>query len=62
MKFTDGFFEDAGERAAPAGVNGGNGAVFGINEENRDAIGGLDGEEKAGSSCKRGVAFAEFFW
>jgi hypothetical protein len=49
---------NAGERAAPAGVNGGDRAFFPIDEEYRHAIGGLDGEEQAGAVCGRGVAFA----
>jgi len=46
-EFADGFFEDAGESAAPAGVDGGDGAFFGIDEKDRDAVGRLDAEEKA---------------
>jgi len=40
----DGFLGDAGERAAPAGVNGGNDAVFRVDKENGHAISGLDAE------------------
>ena len=61
VKFTNGFFEDAGQSAAPAGVNGGDGAVLGIDEKDGDAIGGLNAEKKAGSFGKRGVAFTRFF-
>ena len=61
MKFADGFFKDAGERAAPAGVNGGNNTFLGIDEKNRNAVGGLDAKEKAGSFSEGCVAFAGFF-
>jgi len=40
----DGFLGDAGEGAAPAGVNGGDRALFWVDEQNRNAIGGLDAE------------------
>lgn len=49
MDLANGFLGDAGEGAAPTGVNGGNSAVFGIGEKDGDAVGGLDGQEKAGS-------------
>ena len=51
MKFADGFFKDAGKCAAPACVNGGGDTLFGIDEKNRNTVGGLDAEEKAGSFC-----------
>ena len=54
----DGFLGDAGERATPTGVNGGNGAFFGIDEQDGDAIGGLDGEKKAGAIGGGGIASA----
>jgi len=54
----DGLFGNAGERALPTGMNGGDGALFGINEKNRDAIGGLHGEKQAGVIRGRGVALA----
>ncbi len=53
-----GFLGDAGESAAPAGVNGGNGAFFRIDEQDGDTIGGLDGEEEAGAIGGRGIGFA----
>jgi hypothetical protein len=43
LHFADGFGGDAGQGAAPAGVDGGDGASFGVNEEDGDAVGGLDG-------------------
>src|SRR6267378_8356707 len=49
---------DAGERTAPAGVHGGNRSLFWIDEEYRDAIGGLDGKKKAGAIRGGGIAFA----
>jgi hypothetical protein len=39
-------------------VDGGYGAVFGVDEENGDAVGGLDAEEEAGAVGGGGVAFA----
>ena len=51
LHFADGFDDDAGESAAPASVDGGDGALFGIDEENGDAVGGLDGEEEVGVVC-----------
>ena len=47
---TDGFLGDASERAAPASMNGGDGSFLGIDEKDGDAIGGLNGEEKAGAT------------
>ena len=55
----DGFLGDAGERTAPAGMDGGNCSLFWIDEEYRDAIGGLDGKEKAGAIRGGGIAFAK---
>ena len=46
-EFADGFFEDPSQGAAPTGVDGGDGAFFGIDEKDRDAVGRLDAEEKA---------------
>jgi len=60
LHLADGFDGDAGEGAAPSGVNGGHSAVFGVDEENGDAVGGLDAEEEAGTVGGRGVAFAGF--
>jgi hypothetical protein len=41
-------------------VNGGDGALFWVDEENGDAIGGLDSEEKAGAVRGGSVAAAKF--
>lgn len=61
VQLADGFFEDAGEGAAPTSVNGGDGAFLGIDKENGDAIGGLHSEKKAGDFGERGVSFAWLF-
>ncbi len=58
VQFADGFFEDTGERTAPARMDGGDGAFFGIDEEDRDTVGGLDSEQETGSFCERGVTLA----
>jgi len=42
-------------------VNGGDGAFFGVDEKDGDAVCGLDGEEKAGRFGEGGVAFARRF-
>ena len=49
LHLADGLDGDACEGAAPSGVDGGYGAVFGVDEENGDAVGGLDAEEEAGA-------------
>ena len=41
------FFGDAAQRAAPAGVNRGDGAAFRIGEQNGNAIGSLYDEQHA---------------
>ncbi len=56
MHFADGFGGDTGESAAPAGMDGGDGAFFGVDEEDGDTVGGLDGQEKVGSVGDAGVA------
>jgi len=60
LHFADGLDEDALEGAAPSGVNGGDGALFWVDEEYGDAIGGLDSEEKAGAVRGGSVAAAKF--
>lgn len=45
---TEHFCGDARERAAPSAMNGGDGAMTRIDQQNWDAVGGLDGEEHAG--------------
>jgi hypothetical protein len=39
----DGFGDDASKGAAPAGVDGGDGAFFGVGDEDGDTVGSLDG-------------------
>ncbi len=56
----DGFDDDALKGATPASVNGGDGAVFRVDEENRDAIGGLDTKEEPGTVRGGGIALARF--
>jgi len=56
LHLADGFDGDAGEGAAPSGVDGRYGSVFGVDEEYGDAVGGLDGEEEAGAVGGGGVA------
>jgi hypothetical protein len=58
LHLADGFDGEASEGAAPSGVDGGYGAVFGVDEEYGDAVGGLDAEEEAGTIGGRGVSFA----
>ena len=54
----DGFLRDAGKSATPSGMDGGDSAFFGIDQKNGNAIGGLNGEEDAGTIGGGGVAFA----
>jgi len=54
----NGFLGDAGERALPTRMDGGDGVFLGINEKDRDAIGGLHGEEQTGTVRDGGVALA----
>jgi len=61
VEFADSFFEDAGEGATPTGVDGGDDLFFRIDEKDRNAIGGLNGDEKTGSLGKRSVPLARFF-
>ena len=57
LQTADSFFGDAGEGAAPAGVDCGKSAIFRIDEEYRHAIGGLDGKEEAGTVRGGSIAF-----
>ena len=56
LQLADGFDDDALQRAAPAGMNGGDGALFGIDEENRNAVSGLDAQEEARTVGDGGIA------
>ena len=58
LHLANGFLGDAGERAAPTGVNRGNGSFLRINQKNRYAIGGLDGQEQSRVIRGGSVAFA----
>ena len=53
-----GLFGDACKRALPTRMNGGDGSLFGIDEEDRNAIGGLHGKKQAGAIRDGGVALA----
>ena len=56
LQLADGFDDDAPEGTAPAGMNGGDGALFGIDEENRNAVSGLDAQEEARTVGDGGIA------
>ena len=58
----NGFLGNTGESAAPAGVNAGDSTILGIDDDNGNAIGGLDGEEKTGPIGGGGIAFAGIRW
>jgi hypothetical protein len=47
-KGADAALDDAGESASPAGMEGGDGVGAGVGDEDRDAVGGEDAEEKVG--------------
>ncbi len=54
----DSFFGDAGERTFPTRMHGGDSVFLWIDEKNRNAIGGLHGEEQAGAIRGGGIALA----
>ena len=58
LHLADGFDDDAGECAAPARVDSGDDAFFGIDDQDGRAVGGADAEEQAGAISGEGVAFA----
>src|SRR6266513_3209679 len=60
LHFADGFDDDAGESAAPTAVDGGDGVLFRVDEEDRDAVGGLYAQEEAGTVGGGGIALARF--
>lgn len=62
LHLADGFGGDASKSATPARMDGGDGALFRIDEEDRDAVGGLHGEEKARAIGDGGVATAGIEW
>lgn len=53
---TCGFLDDASQGAAPTGVNCGDSMLFGVDEEDGNAIGGLYAKEEAGMICGGGIA------
>ena len=61
-EFADGFLGDTGESSLPAGVDGGDGAGLGIDEEDGDAVGGLRGKEKIFLVSDGGIAGTMIFW
>ena len=58
LQLADGFDDDALESAAPASMNGGDGALFGIDEEYGNAVSGLDTKEEARAVRDGGIALA----
>ncbi len=56
LHLADGFDDDALQRAAPAGMDGSDGAFFRIDEENGDTVGGLHTEKETGAVGDRSVA------
>ena len=58
----DGFDDDALEGAAPTGMDGCDGAFFRVDEEDRDAVGGLYAEKEAGEIGGGSVAAARLCW
>jgi len=58
----DRFFGDASESSLPTRMNRGDGAFFRVDEKNRNAVSGLDGEEQAGCVGGRSVTFARAGW
>ena len=59
LHLADGFDDDAGERAAPAGVDGGDGTLLGVDEEDGDAVSGLNAQKEAGAVGDGGVPLAK---
>jgi len=55
LHFPNGFCDDALQCAAPAGMNGGDGSLLGIDEKNGDAIGSLNAEKQAGANGRGSV-------
>src|SRR5437773_4116642 len=60
LHLPDSLRNDALERAAPTGVNGGDGALFRIDEENRDTVSGLYAQEEPGAVRCGAIALARF--
>ena len=62
LHLADSLDHNARQGAAPAGVNSGDGTLFGVDEENGDAIGGLDAQEEARAVRGGGIALADLLW
>ncbi len=60
LHLADGFDDDALERAAPAGVNGGDDALFRIDKENGNAVGGLYTQKEARAAGDGSITIARF--
>ena len=60
VHFAHTFFNDALDGAAPAGVEDANRVMFGVHQNHRKAIGGLDGEQQAGSGRDESVSTERF--
>jgi len=60
LHLANGFYNDALERAAPAGVNGGDDALFRIDEENGNAVGGLYTQKEARAAGDGSITIARF--
>ena len=60
LHLAEGFDDDAGEGAAPAGMDGSYSALFRVDKEDGDAVGSLDGEEESGVVGEGGIALADF--
>ena len=60
LHMTNGLHGDAMESAAPACMDGGDGAIAFVHEEDRDAVGGLHGKKHVWVAGDGGVAVAGF--
>src|SRR5579863_830654 len=56
MHFADAFFYDTLHRASPSGVKHAYGVPFGVHQNHREAVRGLNGEEQAGSAGNESIA------
>src|SRR5215467_819260 len=60
--FANVFGDDALQCAAPACMNRGDGSFFGVGQENRNAVGSLNGKEQAWTVGGGGIASARHRW
>ena len=58
VHFFDGAGNDGGDGAAPTGVDGGNGALVGVKQEDGNAIGSADADPTVEIVGDQGIAFA----